>query len=131
MKREEKEFNSIKYKNKQQYRESYKLSAMLDLVTGVESDSFIDRKYGFGSGYMSNLKKESLEQNGFFRILEEMKNKAKPDNTSEDLAAQNAELKKALELSVMKVAALETLIDVVDDQLNIDIRKKGGSKQSN
>jgi len=59
-----------------------------------------------------------------------MKKKDKPDKSAQELAAENEELRKALELSVMKVAALETLIDVVDNQLNINIRKKGGSKQS-
>jgi transposase len=55
---------------------------------------------------------------------------ATSSDKDKDLATENAKLKEALELSMLKVAALETLIDVVDAQLNIDIRKKGGSKQS-
>lgn len=121
---------SIKHKNKHEYRESYKIAAILDLVSGTNSDTFIARKFGFSSGFMSSLKKDSLVKHGYFRILDSMKRKDKAEKTTEDLAAENAELKKALELSVLKVAALETLIDVVDNQLNIDIRKKGGSKQS-
>lgn len=122
--------NSVKYKNTREYREAYKLAAIQDLVSHHESDGFIARKYGFTSGFMSSLKKDMLEKQGYFRILEQMKKKDKPDKTAAELAAENEELKKALELSMMKVAALETLIDVVDNQLNIDIRKKGGSKQS-
>lgn len=122
--------NTVKYKNTREYREAYKIAAIQDLVSHCESDSFIARKYGFTSGFMSGLKKEMLQKQGYFRILEGMKKHDKPEKSAQELAAENEELKKALELSIMKVAALETLIDVVDDQLNIDIRKKGGSKQS-
>lgn len=122
--------NTVKYKNTREYRAAYKLAAIQDLVSNKESDNYIGRKYGFSSGFMSILKKDMLEKQGYFRILEQMRKKDKPDKTAEELATENEELKKALELSMMKVAALETLIDVVDDQLNIDIRKKGGSKQS-
>lgn len=122
--------NTLKYKNSYQYRESFKIAAILDLVSNKESDSFVARKYGLRSNTFSRFKYELLEMNGYFRILDSMKNRSKPNKTAEELAAENEELKKALELSVMKVAALETLIDVVDNQLNIDIRKKGGSKQS-
>ena len=39
-------------------------------------------------------------------------------------------LKKALEEANLKVKALDTLIDIAEEQLKIDIRKKSGAKQS-
>lgn len=54
----------------------------------------------------------------------EMKKGTKQDD--EDII----KLKKALEESQLKVKALETLIDVAEEQLKIDIRKKSGAKQS-
>lgn len=39
------------------------------------------------------------------------------------------ELKKALALSELKVAGLNTLIDIAEEELKIDIRKKSGAKQ--
>jgi transposase len=39
------------------------------------------------------------------------------------------ELKKALALSELKVAGLNTLIDIAEEQLKIDIRKKSGARQ--
>lgn len=130
MQEEQETPNPVKYKNGREYREAYKIAAIQDLVSHQESDGFIARKYGFTSGYISHLKSDMLQKQGYFRILEGMKKQDKPEKSVEELAAENKELKKALELSIMKVAALETLIDVVDNQLNIDIRKKGGSKQS-
>lgn len=43
---------------------------------------------------------------------------------------QTEALKKALEEAEMKIKALNTLIDVAEEQLKIDIRKKSGARQS-
>jgi transposase-like protein len=130
MKEEERTNISVKYKNGYIYREAYKIAVILDLVGNQESASFIARKHGLPTTSLSSMRRELLEQQGYFRILDSMKNKEQTEKTAQELATENAELKKALELSILKVAALETLIDVVDNQLNIDIRKKGESKPS-
>ena len=44
--------------------------------------------------------------------------------------AQAEALKKALEEAELKIKALNTLIDVAEEQLKIDIRKKSGARQS-
>ena len=44
--------------------------------------------------------------------------------------AQAEALQKALEEAEMKIKALNTLIDVAEEQLKIDIRKKSGARQS-
>ncbi|SHK20596.1 hypothetical protein SAMN04488028_103360 [Reichenbachiella agariperforans] len=54
MKRIEGEDNSIKHKSKHEYRESYKIAAILDLVSGTNSDTFVARKFGFSSSFMSS-----------------------------------------------------------------------------
>ena len=41
-----------------------------------------------------------------------------------------AALQKALQEADLKIKALNTLIDVAEEQLKIDIRKKSGAKQS-
>lgn len=46
--------------------------------------------------------------------------------TSDEVRA----LQKALAESELKIAALNTLIDIAEEQLKIDIRKKSGAKQS-
>lgn len=40
------------------------------------------------------------------------------------------ELEKKLEQANMQIFGLQTLIDVAEESLNIDIRKKPGAKQS-
>jgi len=46
------------------------------------------------------------------------------------LAAKIKQLEKQLALSNLKVEALETMIDIAEDELKIAIRKKSGTKQS-
>jgi transposase-like protein len=58
------------------------------------------------------------------------KKKLTQDNSTDNNQDIKA-LQKALEEAQLKVAALNTLIDVAEEQLNINIRKKPGAKQSN
>jgi transposase-like protein len=46
------------------------------------------------------------------------------------LKKQNEELAKKLEYANLQVFGLQTMIDIAEDQLKIEIRKKPGSKQS-
>jgi len=39
-------------------------------------------------------------------------------------------LKKALQEANLKIRALDTMIDIAEEQLKIDIRKKSGARQS-
>ena len=77
---------------------------------------------------MGHIKKDVLTELGYYRILDEMKKGQKEEGSNAEKEVEA--LRKALELATMKVAALETLIDVAEDRHNIDIRKKIGSKQS-
>ena len=55
-----------------------------------------------------------------------MGNKTTDQHDSPEVRA----LKKALEEANLKVRALDTLIDIAEQQLKIDIRKKSGAKRS-
>jgi transposase len=46
------------------------------------------------------------------------------------VASQTSALQKALQEAELKIKALNTLIDVAEEQLKIDIRKKSGARQS-
>lgn len=54
----------------------------------------------------------------------------KPALSPQNLPTDVETLQKALEDAQLKIAALNTLIDVAEDQLKIKIRKKPGAKQS-
>jgi transposase len=60
-----------------------------------------------------------------------MKKKELTQGNSTDNNQDIKVLQKALEEAQLKVAALNTLIDVAEEQLKINIRKKPGAKQSN
>lgn len=47
------------------------------------------------------------------------------------LKKQNEDLLKKLELANLKIAGLEMMIDIAEEELQYDIRKKSGTKQSN
>ena len=119
----------LKYKNGQ-YRTCYALMIVGDLVMGMESIPFIARKHGIPTRSLESLRDRLLKDSGYLRILEEMKSQDKTTQGSDELARENERLKKALELAMLKVEALEILVDVAEDQFNIAIRKKVGSKQS-
>lgn len=63
----------------------------------------------------------------------EICNETKPPMSKkkkEETTSQIAVLQKALQEAELKIKALNTLIDVADEQLKIDIRKKSGARQS-
>lgn len=120
--------NFGKYKNNQHYHQVFKIRLIDDLVCNHESISFTERKHGIPKGSLNRIRREVLNELGYYRILEEMKNRSEDTPLTPEQEVE--QLKKALELATMKVAALETLIDVAEDQFNIDIRKKPESKQS-
>lgn len=128
MKEELKSEDFGKYKNSQHYHQAFKIFLIEDVVSNRESLSFIERKHGVPAGSLGRIKREVLNELGYYRILEEMKNRSEDTPLTPEQEVE--QLKKALELATMKVAALETLIDVAEDQFNIDIRKKPESKQS-
>lgn len=58
------------------------------------------------------------------------KKEPEPVGGEQSLKQQIKELQKRLALSELKVEALETMIDTAGEQLQVDIRKKLGAKQS-
>lgn len=120
----------IKYKSRIGYRDAYKHHLLLEIIRHQESESFIARKHEIPVTTLNKFKHDLLNELGYLRILHEMKAHQKDTPTHEDLLKENAALKKALELSMLKVEALEILVDVAEDMFNIDIRKKPDPKQS-
>lgn len=55
---------------------------------------------------------------------------AMPKNTTDTSAAEIKALRQALSEAHLKIKALDTLIDVAEENLKIDIRKKPGARQS-
>jgi len=76
-------------------------------------------------GYLRQAEKEKAELRRLSILMD--KNEARQEAiSSQDAAA----LKKALEEAELKIKALNTLIDVAEEQFKIPIRKKPGARQS-
>lgn len=75
-------------------------------------------------GWMKKFKEENTEINAFNSL--DMSKKATTHSQDPEIKA----LQKALEEANLKIRALDTMIDIAEDQLKIDIRKKSGAKPS-
>jgi transposase-like protein len=80
---------------------------------------------GVVNRYLLEAKKEKAELRRISLFMAENETRSEAIS-SEDAAA----LKKALEEAELKIKALNTLIDVAEEQFKIAIRKKPGAKQS-
>jgi hypothetical protein len=75
--------------------------------------------------YLLQAEKEKVELRRISQLM------AKNEARSEAIPSDDTEaLKKALEEAELKIKALNTLIDVAEEQFKISIRKKPGAKQS-
>ena len=72
--------------------------------------------------------KEFKEENDDLSLIkaEDMAKKTVDPSENAELKA----LKKALDEANLKIRALDTMIDIAEEQLKIDIRKKSGARQS-
>jgi hypothetical protein len=52
-----------------------------------------------------------------------------PDTDGQTESENEAALKKALQEAQIKIICLETMIDIAEKELNVNIRKKSGTKQ--
>lgn len=97
---------------------------------GDESLSAISRRYNLKAGCLPGwYKRFKLGQPPFDEVSLVDMPKKPPTDQEEQLRKQNEELLKKLELANLKIASLETMIDIAEQQMGADIRKKPGTKQ--
>jgi len=121
-----------RYSSKVSKYKSYTVSEKRSVVRAVESGMSVKQaqivfNISYPSvirGWIKKFTSENAELSGF-KTIEVPK---KTPETSEALELKA--LKKALEEANLKIRALDTMIDIAEDQLKIDIRKKSGARQS-
>jgi transposase len=92
--------------------------------------SVTEAQRSFNISYPSVIRKwltEFNEENSEISDLKITMMSKKPKQTS---SAEVQALKKALDEANFKIKALDTLIDIAEEKLHIDIRKKSGARQS-
>jgi len=125
------DYGSPEYQEKIK-RRSYTNLQKRTIVTAIEQGRLTikDAKTAY------NIKSEKIIRNWIVQYksekveicIENTSPMAKDKPSSKDL--EKEALQKALLEAELKIKALNTLIDVAEEQLKIDIRKKSGAKQS-
>jgi transposase-like protein len=113
-------------------RKSYTTAEKRSVVRAVESGlSIRQAQIAFNISSSSTVRrwmKDFEKENAELSDSKPREVAKKTAETSEDLELKA--LKKALEEANLKIRALDTMIDIAEEQLKIGIRKKSGARQS-
>lgn len=113
--------------NQQGYTEAFKLHVVKEVESGIIRECEARRKYGI-LGHSTILK--WCRKYGNKPQLTGAKEMPDKDFEMKRQANEIKALKEELDESRFKNMVLETLIDVAEEELSIDIRKKRGAKRS-
>lgn len=116
------------------YSDEFKMQIVQEYLNSDLTQPELLEKYSIrGSSSIINwmrkfgLKEASIRhRNNYTTIMSKGRKK-----TSQELSLETKvnELEKALEYEKLRTLALDTMIDIAEDKLNISIRKKSGTKQ--
>lgn len=125
------DFASVEYRQNLK-RRNYTNLQKRTIVTAIEQGRLTVKE----AKTTYNIETERIIRNWIFQHkLEKVeihteKNTPMVENESPEQDLEKEALQRALKEAELKITALNTLIDVAEDQLKIDIRKKSGAKQS-
>lgn len=118
-------------KNTEPHSVELKLTVIKEYKNGGTSYRELSKKYGISSGLICHWLKrvDDISSNNQKAVLLskfKLVSKDKEESESQKVKA----LQKALEDALLKNKALEKMIDIAEDELKINIRKKSGTKPS-
>ncbi|MFK7935810.1 MAG: hypothetical protein AB8G22_20015 [Saprospiraceae bacterium] len=122
-----------KVKRSNRYPEGLKRKLAKLYLSSYGSYAIIAEEYGLANkGVVKEFVKWYRRQPALIEPVAVMPNQhsSKESVDVAALLAENARLKAALATEQLHVEALETMIDIAEDQLQIPIRKKSGAKPS-
>lgn len=79
---------------------------------------------------LHNLPRTDQQRKHYLDPMAQKKTKKDQASIEDDLLRKIAELEKKVAQQNMKIVVLDTLINVAEKQLNVNIRKKPGTQQS-
>ena len=123
-----------KVKSYNRYPDEFKRKVALEYLSGRFSYSVAAEEYGLTDKTVVREFVKWYRRNHELSPTNDTTGMAKSKPTSSqtsdpDLQKRIKELEAELRLSKLKVEALETMIDIAEDQLQVDIRKKSGSQR--
>jgi len=107
-----------------------KRSVVRSVARGELTPYAARKAYGISGATLNRWLKESMKENTELSCSDPFEMKEKPAEQPGLPDPEKEALKKALEEAQLKISALNTLIDVAEDQFKIAIRKKAGARQS-
>ena len=129
----EKNIKRVKRGSPSKYEPSFKRKVILEWYSGSLSSGELSRKYKLGHSAIARWEewyKQDQEQMLSSTAMELLVKE--PEFTSADLPVPQPKsgLEEELRLAKLKIICLETMIDVAEETLQIEIRKKPGTKSS-
>jgi hypothetical protein len=116
---------------KSKYSPAIVRAVLYDVQTSSQTLAQIAAKYGLPKGSGSMISKWIKKYSSDFSAMKELQPTAA--NTDFMLSAakivREKELQKQLEEARRKIICLETMIDIAEREIGVDIRKKSGTKQ--
>jgi|SRR6185312_4090673 len=107
-----------------------KRSIVRSIEQGTLTRHVARKTYGISSSTLEKWLRASVRENAELVVYDPFKMKDNPAAQPDPPDPEKEALKKALEEAQLKINALNTLIDVAEDQFKIAIRKKAGARQS-
>lgn len=115
------------------YNDAEKLQFIEEYMKSGQSMEAFQVKYGMGhctlSRWMTKFGLSNTSQKQFTEMKKKLENTTEKTLRERTLEAKVAQLEKELKDEQLKSLAYSTMIDVAEEELGIDIRKKSGAKQ--
>jgi transposase len=123
-------------KNKPGKRFQHDMAFMRAVIREYETSDLstaqIGLKYGLAANQVTRWRKRfSSDLSEEKSLTPDLPMNPEEQKQLDALKKQNEALLKKLELANLKITGLETMIDIAEQELHLDIRKKPGTKQSN
>ena len=119
--------------NVRQYTDAEKLQIIEEFMNSGEAMETFQVKYGMGhctlSRWMTKFGLSNTSQKQFIEMKKTLENTTEKTLRERTLEAKVAQLEKELKGEKLKSLAYSTMIDVAEEELGIEIRKKSGAKQ--
>ena len=115
------------------YNDAEKLQIIEEYMNSGESMESFQGKYGMGhctlSRWMTKFGLSNTSQKQFHEMKKVVERSPEKSLRERTLEAKVAQLEQKLKEEQLKSLAYSTMIDVAEEELGIEIRKKSGAKQ--
>ena len=110
------------------YDESLKIAVARDYLTGNLSASQVAEKYNLPNGTVVSYFVKGYKKNYGLELSQPVSSLPASNEQGAD-SQQQTNINQELSDARLKIAALEIMIQIAEQELGIDIRKKSGTKQ--